>query len=91
MADGEDVLLPDVEAGSITLIGATTQNPYFYVIPTLLSRSQLFQFQPLSETELKEVALGAIADSERGFGKLNVNSRTEEALWATRHGYGPDD
>ena len=75
----QDVLLPDVEAGSITLIGATTQNPYFYIIPTLVSRSQIFQFRAPSEGELKEIALKAIADPERGFGKLNVNV-TEEAL-----------
>ena len=75
----QDALLPDVEAGNITLIGATTQNPYFYIIPTLLSRSQVFQFYLLSEAELKEIALSAVADPERGFGKLNVNI-TEEAL-----------
>ena len=75
----QDVLLPDVEAGNITLISATTQNPYFYIIPTLISRSQVFQFRPLSETELKETVSRAIADSERGFGKLNI-SITEEAL-----------
>jgi putative ATPase len=75
----QDALLPDVEAGNITLIGATTQNPYFYIIPTLLSRSQLFQFLPLSEADLKEIALKAIADPERGFGKLNVDV-TEDAL-----------
>jgi putative ATPase len=75
----QDVLLPDVEAGNITLIGATTQNPYFYIIPTLLSRSQIFQFHLLSEAELKGIASRAIADPERGFGRLNV-SATEEAL-----------
>ena len=75
----QDVLLPDVEAGSITLIGATTQNPYFYIIPTLGSRSQIFQFRSLGEAELKEIASRSIADPERGFGKLKV-SITEEAL-----------
>ncbi len=75
----QDALLPDVEAGSITLIGATTQNPYFYIIPTILSRSQVFQFRPLSEADLKRIALNAIADPERGFGKLNINA-SEEAL-----------
>jgi len=75
----QDALLPDVEAGNITLIGATTQNPYFYIIPTILSRSQIFQFSALTEADLKEIAMRAIADSERGFGQLNINI-TEEAL-----------
>ena len=75
----QDALLPDVEAGNITLIGATTQNPYFYIIPTILSRSQVFQFCVLDEDDLKEIAMRAIADSERGFGKLNIHI-TEEAL-----------
>lgn len=75
----QDALLPDVEAGSITLIGATTQNPYFYIIPTILSRSQIFQFQPLSEFDLKEIAMKALADPERGLGQFRVEI-TEEAL-----------
>ena len=75
----QDALLPDVEAGNITLIGATTKNPYFYIVPTLISRSQIFQFRPLNEAELKEIALRAIANPERGFGKLNVRI-TDEAL-----------
>ena len=75
----QDALLPDVEAGSITLIGATTQNPYFYIIPTILSRSQVFQFRPLTEADLKQITLNAVSDPERGFGKLNIEI-TEEAL-----------
>jgi putative ATPase len=75
----QDALLPDVEAGNITLIGATTQNPYFYIIPTILSRSQIFQFYPLTEADLKEIARRAIADPERGFGEQNITI-TDEAL-----------
>jgi len=75
----QDALLPDVEAGNITLIGATTQNPYFYIIPTILSRSQIFQFRTLSEFDLKEIAARAIADSERGLGKQKINI-TDEAM-----------
>ena len=75
----QDALLPDVEAGNITLIGATTQNPYFYIIPTILSRSQVFQFRALAEADLKEIAMRAIADPERGLGESNINI-TEEAL-----------
>lgn len=75
----QDALLPDVEAGNITLIGATTQNPYFYINPTILSRSQVFQFQPLTDDDLKKVILNALKDPDRGFGKLNINI-TEEAM-----------
>jgi putative ATPase len=49
----QDVLLPDVEAGAITLIGATTENPFFAVNSPLISRSQIFQFQPLSEDDVR--------------------------------------
>ncbi len=75
----QDALLPDIESGSIIFIGATTHNPYFYIIPTILSRSQIFQFYQLSESELKEIVLKAIADPERGFGKLKIKI-TDEAL-----------
>ena len=75
----QDALLPDVEKGNVTLIGATTQNPYFYIIPTILSRSQIFQFRSLSIAELKKIATRAIADPERGLGKLSIQI-SEEAL-----------
>lgn len=75
----QDSLLPDIESGNIIFIGATTQNPYFYIIPTILSRSQIFQFFPLSKDELKKIALNALKDADRGFGKLRVNI-TDEAL-----------
>ncbi|MGQ9608985.1 MAG: replication-associated recombination protein A [bacterium] len=75
----QDSLLPDIESGNIIFIGATTQNPYFYIIPTILSRSQIFQFYQLTESELKEIVLRAIADPERGFGKLKINI-TDDAL-----------
>lgn len=75
----QDALLPDIESGNIIFIGATTHNPYFYIIPTILSRSQIFQFYQLSESELKEIVLKAIADPERGFGKLKIKI-TDEAL-----------
>jgi len=73
----QDSLLPDIESGSIIFIGATTQNPYFYIIPTILSRSQVFQFFPLRDSDLKEIAAKALKDTERGFGKMNVNLADE--------------
>ena len=68
----QDVLLNDVEVGTITLIGATTENPFFAVNSALVSRSQIFQFAPLTEGEVKELIRRAAADEERGFGKLDV-------------------
>ena len=79
----QDVLLGDVERGVITLIGATTENPFFSVNSALVSRSQIFQFQSLEEDEIKELIGRAVADEERGFGKQDV-SISEEAMahWA---------
>ncbi len=67
----QDVLLPDVENGNIRLIGATTHNPLFYVIGPLLSRSLVFQLEPLSEENIKSLLLRAISD-ERGFEGKNI-------------------
>lgn len=68
----QDALLPHVEDGTIVLIGSTTENPYFEVIPPLVSRSRVFQLRPLSEEELAIILRGALADEERGYGKLMV-------------------
>jgi len=65
----QDALLPHVESGMITLIGATTENPYFDVIPALVSRSRIFQLEPLTETQLNAIFDRALSDSERGYGK----------------------
>ncbi|KAA1262320.1 Replication-associated recombination protein A [Rubripirellula obstinata] len=64
----QDALLPDVEAGVVSLIGATTSNPFFAINAALLSRSQLFQLESLSETEIAGLLERAIADSDRGLG-----------------------
>ncbi|MFZ2489367.1 MAG: AAA family ATPase [Anaerolineae bacterium] len=68
----QDALLPWVENGLIILIGATTENPYFAVNRPLVSRSRIFQLKPLTEADLFAVARQALADPERGYGKLNV-------------------
>src|SRR3954468_14257435 len=68
----QDILLPDVENGLILLVGATTENPFFAVNSPLVSRSQIFQFAALGEADIKALIRRAIADPERGFGKLNV-------------------
>jgi putative ATPase len=64
----QDALLPHVESGMLTLIGATTENPYFEVIRALVSRSRIFQMQPLTETHLNILLDRALSDSERGYG-----------------------
>jgi putative ATPase len=68
----QDILLGDVENGIVLLIGATTENPFFAVNSALVSRSQIFAFLPLTEPQIKDLVKRAIADPERGFGKLNV-------------------
>lgn len=68
----QDALLPWVENGTVILIGATTENPYFEVNKALVSRSRLFQLKPLDETALREVLQQALTDSERGYGNLNI-------------------
>jgi putative ATPase len=64
----QDLLLPDVEEGSVRLIGATTHNPGFYIIPPLLSRSHLFRLEPLAPEAIAGVLGRALADPERGLG-----------------------
>jgi len=61
-----------VETGLLTLIGATTQNPYFDVIQALVSRSRIFELKPLSEEDILTLLKRALADPERGYGKRNV-------------------
>ena len=69
----QDVLLPYVEAGSITLIGATTHNPFFFINTPLTSRSQIFQLEALSEADVVALLRRAIAD-ERGLAHLNIEA-----------------
>lgn len=68
----QDALLPHVESGLMILIGATTENPYFEVNKALVSRSRIFQLRKLGPDDLKRVAQQAIADTERGYGRLRV-------------------
>lgn len=73
----QDALLPDVERGTITLIGASTQNPFFSIIPALSSRSQIFEFKPLTDEDIRTLLLRAVSDPDRGLGKLRVNLSPE--------------
>lgn len=73
----QDALLPHVENGTLTLIGATTENPYFEVNKALVSRSRIFQLKPLGETHVRAVLNAALADPERGYGRLRVEMEPE--------------
>ena len=75
----QDVLLPDVESGVIRLIGATTHNPFFYINSPLVSRSQVFQLEPIPPEALMELMKRALADKERGLGSIQVEME-EDAL-----------
>jgi len=75
----QDAILPYAENGTVTLIGATTENPSFEVISALLSRCRVFTLNMLTETEIEAIVRRAIADSERGLGKLNIEF-AEDAL-----------
>lgn len=68
----QDALLPWVENGTVILIGATTENPYFEVNKALVSRSRLFQLKPLDEPALRTVVQQALTDPQRGYGHLQV-------------------
>ncbi|HPN83921.1 MAG TPA: replication-associated recombination protein A [Victivallales bacterium] len=67
----QDVLLPDIEKGTIRFIGATTQNPFFYVVGPLLSRSLLFKLEALSKEDISEIISSALSD-ERAFPRLRI-------------------
>ena len=68
----QDALLPDVEDGTIVLVGATTSNPFFAVNSALVSRSRVFEFQPLGADDIKLLLLRTLADRERGLGNIPV-------------------
>jgi putative ATPase len=75
----QDVLLPDVEEGRVILIGATTHNPFFAINSPLLSRSQIFSFEPLTRGQIVALLKRALVDRERGLGEIPVQA-DEEAL-----------
>lgn len=68
----QDYLLPFVENGTLILIGATTENPYFEVNKALISRSMVFELKPLSKDNVKNIVYRAISDKEKGYGNENI-------------------
>jgi putative ATPase len=84
----QDALLPDVEEGVVTLVGATTENPFFTVNSALVSRSRVFQFEPLSLDDVKALLHRAATDPQRGLGdrKITLHDDAVEFLAATSDG-----
>jgi putative ATPase len=85
----QDALLPHVENGTIILIGATTENPYFEVIGPLVSRSRVFQLRPLSDDNVRDLIHRALLDVERGYGGLLIDL-DDDALAHLIHVAGGD-
>ncbi len=73
----QDTLLPHLEDGTITLIGATTENPSFEIIAPLLSRAKVYALEPLNAEDLKELIVRALADKERGLGHAHLTLAPE--------------
>jgi len=84
----QDALLPDVEKGVITLIGITTENPFFYINAAIISRSLVFEFQLLSKKALLCVMESALKDKENGLGnyKVNMSEEAKDHLLANAYG-----
>jgi putative ATPase len=84
----QDALLPDVETGRVILIGASTQNPFFSIIPALSSRSMIYQFFPLEDREIKQLMKRALQDTDRGLGKYGITLTPEAMDFITKYSEG---
>jgi putative ATPase len=83
----QDFLLPSMESGLVTLVGATTEHPAFEINPALLSRSQVLVLRPLSDEDVRDVLRRALADPERGLGgRLELDPEAEELIIHTSGG-----
>jgi len=80
----QDVLMPDIEDGSVTLIGATVLNPFFVLTPPLLSRSLIFEFKSLEERSIVTLLERALADKERGLGEWKITAEPEALAYLGR-------
>jgi putative ATPase len=84
----QDAFLPHVEAGTVTLIGATTENPSFEVIPPLLSRTRVLVLEPLTAEDVGAVVDRALADTERGLGAARLSLASEARAFLVAHAQG---
>jgi len=80
----QDALLGDVESGVVALVGATTSNPYFAVNSALISRSQVFQFEPIAADDIRSLLNRAIEDDQRGLGDLDIAVEDEAIQFLSR-------
>lgn len=85
----QDALLPSLEEGTIRLIGTTTHNPFFYITPPLLSRTQIYEFHPLSKEDLLKIMSCALHDKERGLGWVEIEI-AQDAIEYIASGAGGD-
>ena len=84
----QDAFLPHVEAGTVTLVGATTENPSFELVGALLSRARVFVLQPLAPADVEQVLRRALADSERGLGGLTLRADDDALALLALHADG---
>jgi len=77
----QDALLPDVEEGTVVLVGATTSNPFFAVNSALVSRSRVFEFEPINEPDIRQLLQRALQDKERGLGEHEVHLHDDAAAF----------
>jgi putative ATPase len=84
----QDAFLPHVESGTITLVGATTENPSFEIVGALLSRTRVFVLEPLSEADIAELARRALTDAERGIGAQGVSADDDAVALLAHHADG---
>ena len=84
----QEALLPDVEEGYVVLIGTTVENPFFYIVSPLMSRSNLFELKALSEDSLRKIARRALTDTKNGFGSLNIEIEEEAVQFWIDHAEG---
>jgi len=80
----QDALLPDVEEGTVVLVGATTSNPFFAVNSALVSRSRVFEFQPIGEKDIRALLDRALQDQQRGLGAYEVRLHDDAAEFLAR-------
>ena len=73
----QDVLMPDVEAGVVVLIGATTYNPFFSIVAPLISRSLVFELKALTEADITAILYNALKDKERGLGNMPIKAEKQ--------------
>lgn len=85
----QDALLPNVEDGTVVLVGSTTENPFFALVNALLSRSRVIRLEPLSDEDVRRVLVQAVTDPERGYGKLALQV-ADDALDHLAHVAGGD-